>query len=89
MFGMSREGLGEHTHDELIHKPVEDYHLDPSKSGDPLEKMVEDMGIEGAFDELVSKLESNPTDAEAQRQANLLINRLEDFASQLRGKIQH
>ncbi len=66
-----------------------DFHLDPSKQGDPVESLLEKKGAEDAFDELMSKLEQNPNDEEARRQANLLVNRLEDLVSRLREKTQH
>jgi len=66
-----------------------DFHLDPNKAGDPVEKLIGEVGPEGAFDELMEKLEQNPNDEEARREANLLVNRLEDLASRLRGKVGH
>lgn len=66
-----------------------DFHLDPSKEVDPVEKILEEYGPTGAFDELMEKLEEHPNDQEIRRQANLLVNRLEDLSSRLRGKIQH
>ena len=66
-----------------------EFHPDPNKTVDPVEKLLEEVGPEGAFDELMDRLDKNPGDIEARRQANLLVNRLEDLSSRLRGKIQH
>lgn len=66
-----------------------DFHLDPEKATDPLEKLLEKLGPEDAFEELMDQLEKNPDDAEARRQANLLVNRLDDLVSRLKEKIQH
>ena len=66
-----------------------DFHLDPTKEIDPVEKLLDEYGPNAAFDELMEKLDRNPSDQELRRQANLLVNRLEDLSSQLRGRIQH
>ena len=66
-----------------------EFHLDPSKQTDPVEKLIEEIGPEGAFDELMERLDKDPNDTEARRQANLLVNRFEDLASRLRNKIGH
>lgn len=66
-----------------------DFHLDPTKQIDPVEKLLEERGPTGAFDRLMEQLEQDPNNQEVRRQANLLVNRLEDLSSQLRGKIQH
>ena len=66
-----------------------EFHPDPNKTGDPVERLIGEVGPEGAFDELMEKLEQNPNDDEARRQASLLVNRLEDLASRLRGKVGH
>ena len=69
-------------------KPTEDFHLDPNKI-DPLEVLLEKEGPEGAFDELKDRLEKDPSDEEARRQALLLINRYAELISGLREKISH
>ena len=69
-----------------------DFHLDPNKQTDPIEKLVAEKDLEDAFDELMDKLDKNPDDAETRRQANLLVNRVDDLkelASRLREKIGH
>ena len=67
-----------------------DFHLDASKVVDPVEKLMEDLGSPtAAFDELMDRLDRNKNDTEARRMAELLVNRLEDFSSRLRGKIGH
>lgn len=72
MFGMSREGLGDLAHDDLMNKPVEDYHLDSSKMNEPAEKLIQRVGIEGAKAELEDALKQNPGNEEARRQLNLI-----------------
>ncbi|MDD2657488.1 MAG: hypothetical protein PHD04_02385 [Candidatus Pacebacteria bacterium] len=85
--GMELPGRGKWFEE---HKDISpDFHLDPSKEVDPTERLVEKVGPEGAFDELMERLEQNPNDEEARRQANLLVNRFEDLASRLRGKVGH
>jgi hypothetical protein len=66
-----------------------DFHLDPNKGTDAVEKLLEKLGPEGAFDELMDQLEQNPDDLETRRQANLLVNRLEDLSSRLKTRIGH
>lgn len=62
-----------------------DFHLDPSKTVDVVEQIIERRGsIDDAFDEIAGQLEKDPNNPELRRQANLLINRLEDLASKLR-----
>jgi hypothetical protein len=48
---------------------------------DPLEKRLDKSGgdVEETFDGLMQELERNPDNKDAQRQAQLLVNRLEDF----------
>jgi hypothetical protein len=77
------------TWEDQKKKMSPDFHLDPNKEVDPVEKLLEELGPTEAFDALMEKLEENPDDQEARRQANLLVNRLEDLSSRLRGKIQH
>lgn len=90
------EGLQQSSWEEQKKKGLmaqEGFHLDPSKSTDPVEKLIADLGTEDdAFDTLMARLEKNPDDAEARRQANLLVNRVDDLkkvVDQLRTKIQH
>lgn len=65
----------------------ESFHL--AKKVDLLEKRLEQkQDIEIVFDELVDELNKKPGDPELVRQANLLINRLEDFVAQLKSKTQ-
>lgn len=67
-----------------------DFHLDTNKVVDPVERLLEDLGSPtAAFDELMDRLDKNKNDTEARRMAELLVNRLEDLSSRLRGKIGH
>ena len=70
-------------------KPTEDFHPDPSKEIDPVETLLEKEGPEGAFDELMDRLDRNPNDEEARRQLLLLRNRLTDLISRMNTKIGH
>ncbi len=66
-------------------KPTADFHPDPSKLEDPVEKVIDRTGdLEAAFDEISVALEKDPNNPELRRQANLLINRAEDLAGRLR-----
>lgn len=60
-----------------------DFHLE--KKEDPVEKLIDQFGPDGAFDELIAKLDADPENAELRRQANLIVNRIED----LRRRVQH
>jgi hypothetical protein len=75
--------------DDQMRRDPASFHPDPKKMQDPVEVMLEQRGPETAFDDLMEKLEKDPNDPETRRQANLLVNRLEDLSSRLRGKIQH
>lgn len=69
-------------------KSTERFHLDPEKSVDPVESLLEKTGdIDVAFDEIVEALDKDPNNRELHRQANLLVNRLDDLAAKLRDKI--
>lgn len=68
---------------------TEAFHLDPNKQVDVVEGLLERFGPEGAVDDVMARLDKNPGDTELRREANLLVNRLEDLSSRLRGKIQH
>ncbi len=67
----------------------EHFHPDPEKLRDPLETLLEELGPDKAFDKLVAQLEDNPNDPELRRQANLLVNRLEDLLPRLKEKTNH
>ncbi len=87
---MAIEGMEEASweHQKSKAHTSPDFHLDPSKATDPVEKLLEDLSPTDAFDELMDRLDKNQDDAEARRQASLLVNRLEDFARRLKGKIK-
>lgn len=86
---MALEGIEDYAEQKKKGLMAEGFHLDPKKEVDPVEKLLEDLGPEGAFDELMDRLDKNPSDAETERQAKLLVNRFEDFASRLKGRMQH
>lgn len=52
-----------------------DFHLDPNKTEDPTEKLIEKLGPAGAFDELADQLPPN-TDKEVVRQMKLILNKV-------------
>lgn len=74
---------------QRIKKASFDFHPDPTKEIDPVEKLLEKYGPDGAFEKIMEGLNSNPNDEELRRQANLLVNRLDDWSSQLRAIVQH
>ncbi|MBU6388789.1 hypothetical protein KGQ72_02870 [Patescibacteria group bacterium] len=88
---MDIEGMREASWEDQKNRlnTSESFHMDPSKAIDPIEKLLEDLGPTGAFDELMDRLDKNPNDAETRRQASLLVNRFEDLAGRLRVRIQH
>lgn len=68
-------------------KPTADFHPDPEKSTDPVEKLIEKSGsMEVAVDAINDALAKDPNNAELRRQASLLANRFEDLAAKLREK---
>ena len=65
-----------------------DFHL--NEPVDPVETLVEKVGdLNVAFDELMARIDDDPNDTEARRQAALLVNKLDEFSARLKGKIQH
>ncbi len=84
------EGLGEGWQNI---KPVE-FRADPG-SDPAIEKQLKGEGVTNPddamtdlFDELMSRLDENPDDAEANRQAYVLVNRYDELARRLRAKIE-
>ena len=80
------------TWEEQKERPTENFHLDPTKEIDPVETLVAELGREGALSEVEGRLDENPNDEEARRQAALLINRSEDIAraaARLKSRTQH
>lgn len=72
--------------------PTEGFHMDPNKEIDPVEKLVAEIGIEGALADINARLDVNPDDAEARRQATLIISRADDIArnaAALKQRTQH
>ena len=66
--------------------------MDPNKEIDPVEKLVAEIGIEGALADINARLDVNPDDAEARRQATLIISRADDIArnaAALKQRTQH
>lgn len=53
----------------------ESFHLDPNKTVDPVEKLLEELGPTKAFDELAEHLPPD-TDREVVRQMKLILNRV-------------
>mgnify|MGYP003394950786 CR=1 FL=1 len=53
----------------------ESFHLDQSKITDPVEKLIEKLGLNGAFDELADQLPAN-TNQEVVRQMKLILNKV-------------
>ncbi|OIP59095.1 MAG: hypothetical protein AUK19_02645 [Candidatus Moranbacteria bacterium CG2_30_45_14] len=83
---MFREGMQTKAWEE----PTADFHLDPKKMVDPVESLLEKSGdADIAFDTVMESLEKDPNNPEIRRQANLLINRLDDLTNKLRNKISH
>ncbi len=68
-------------------KPTADFHPDPEKTTDPVEKLIERSGsMDVAVDEINAALAKDPNNAELRRQASLLANRFDDLAAKLREK---
>lgn len=65
------------------------FHPDEKKQTDVVEKLVEKLGPDDAFDVVMEQLERDPENPEFRRQANLLVNRLDDLVSRLKEKISH
>ncbi len=59
----------EHLHDSP------DFHLDPNKTMDPVEKLLDELGPTKAFDELVDQLPPD-TDKEVVRQMKFILNKV-------------
>ena len=69
--------------------PSEGFHFDPNKESDPVEGLIDKLGLDGAFDEITQQLENDPENSELRRQAALLVERGEELVSRLKGKLQH
>ncbi|MFA7302650.1 MAG: hypothetical protein WC030_02790 [Candidatus Paceibacterota bacterium] len=65
--------------------PIEKFHAAPD--ADSLTRLVDELGPDDTFDELLSRLDENPHDAETVRQVELLLNRLEVWQARLRAKL--
>lgn len=65
--------------------PIEKFHVAPD--ADPLSELVDALGPEDAFEELLGRLDENPHDKETIRQAELLLNRWDDWQARLRSKL--
>lgn len=66
-----------------------EFHPDPEKQVDPAERLIEKLGPDGAVDEITARLEADPSNEELRRQANLLLNRLDELVEKFRRKISH
>ena len=68
-----------------------EFHLDPSKQGDPLFARAEKLGsADELLKELLENLNNNPDKEEALRQIALFTNRLEEVKSHLEeGQVKH
>ncbi len=85
-----RPGSWEDQKKKLDKSP--DFHLDPEKMRDSFDDLIDNVGPAGAAADIRNRLEENPDDTEARRQANLLINKYAPFAEDLRAlrdKLQH
>lgn len=68
-------------------KSTADFHPDPEKTTDAVEKIIERTGsMEAAVDNINEALEKDPNNTELRRQASLLANRFDDLAAKLREK---
>ena len=65
--------------------PIEKFHVAPD--ADPLTELVDELGPEDAFDELLGRLDEDPHNVDTVRQAELLLNRWEDWQTRLRAKL--
>lgn len=68
-----QEASWEHQKSKMDKTP--DFHLDPNKTEDPVEKLLEDLGPTKAFDELADQLPLN-TDKEIVRQMKFILNKV-------------
>lgn len=74
---MAIEGVNEGSYEEQKKKGLmsESFHLDPDKGIDPIEKLVEKLGPNGAFDELADQLPPD-TNPDVVRQMKLVLNQV-------------
>lgn len=70
-------------------KQTPDFHLDPKKEGDPVEKLIQEIGPENALEKLTEQIKNDPSNPELRRQANLLLNRVDDLTRALRDRVSH
>ncbi|MBI5405599.1 hypothetical protein HY972_00985 [Candidatus Kaiserbacteria bacterium] len=82
-----QEGSWEEQKRNLDKNP--DFHMDTSKEVDPVERLVEQLGWEGALERVQENLDKNPNDEEARRQANLMVNLMNKKMQGLRDKLSH
>lgn len=66
-----------------------EFHPDPNKTTDPVETLIDRLGPEAALAEIEANLDQNPDDAEARRQATLVVKLLEDRLKNIKDKLQH
>ena len=75
---MDAEGMREGSWEERKAKGLmsdESFHLDPNKTTDPAEKLLEELGPTKAFDKLTEQLPPT-TDKEVVRQMKLILNKV-------------
>ncbi|MBI4088888.1 hypothetical protein HY415_02225 [Candidatus Kaiserbacteria bacterium] len=73
MAGMHIPGQGEWWRAQKDTPP--EFHPDPNKMEDPIEKLIERRGPSGAFDELVNQLPPD-TNPEVVRQMRFILNKV-------------
>ena len=79
-------GQGEWRKSQVEMSP--DFHLDSSKV-DEVEKLIQRVGWDDALTQINDKLTNNPDDAEARRQATLIVKLYDEKVKVLKDKLQH
>ena len=75
---------------EQMEKPPEkarDFHM--GEVVDPVEALIEQVGWEDALEQINTNMEQHPDDAEARRQATLIVRLYDEKVKPLRDKLQH
>lgn len=81
------EGMREGSWEEQQKHMGPDFHLEDKK--DAVEVLIDHMGWDGAVAEIEDNLQKNPEDAEARRQAALILKLNDDRMASLRRQMGH
>ncbi|MEK7515938.1 MAG: hypothetical protein AAB555_03395 [Patescibacteria group bacterium] len=79
-------GQGEWRKTQIETPP--DFHLDANKV-DEVEKLIEKVGWDDALIQINDNLSKNPDDAEARRQATLIVRLYDEKIKPLKDRLQH